>query len=144
MQRPPRPAHAPILDRALGLRTALVSLVIGAAAFGCFQWAQLRGLSDEASRTVAVNTIVVVEVGYLFACRSLTLPTWHIGLFTNASVWLGAGGMLVVQLAFTYLPIMNRLFHTAPLALWWWGVMTAIGSLVFALAEARKAWLTAH
>jgi prolipoprotein diacylglyceryltransferase len=35
---------------------------------------------------------------------------------------------------------MNRLFHTAPIDLWWWGVMTAIGLLVFILAEAKKVW----
>jgi hypothetical protein len=35
---------------------------------------------------------------------------------------------------------MNRLFHTAPIDPWWWAVMTVIGFLVFALAEAKKAW----
>jgi magnesium-transporting ATPase (P-type) len=87
-----------------------------------------------------MNTIVVVEVGYLFACRSLSLPSWKIGLFTNPSVWFGAAAMLGVQLVLTYVPIMNRLFHTAPIDLWWWSVMTAIGLLVFVLAEAKKAW----
>lgn len=140
MHRRPRPARAPILDRALGIRTAVVSLAVGAAAFGCFEWAQLHGMSDEASRTIAVNTIVVVEVGYLFACRSLSLPSWKIGLFTNPTVWLGASGLLGVQLALTYVPVMNHLFHTAPIDLWWWGVLTAIGFLVFVLAEAKKAW----
>jgi cation-transporting P-type ATPase F len=139
MQRPPRPARAPILDRALLVRTVVVSVVVGAAAFGCFEWAQALGMSIEASRTVAVNTIVVVEVGYLFACRSLVLPTWKIGLFTNPNAWLGAAAMLMVQMAMTYVPFMNRLFHTAPIDLWWWGVMSGIGLGVFVLAEARKA-----
>ncbi|MCG3172957.1 MAG: putative cation-transporting ATPase F [Myxococcota bacterium] len=140
MKRHPRAAKASILDRNLGIRTALVSLAVGSAAFGCFNWAQMQGLSGEASRTIAVNTIVVVEVGYLFACRSLVLPSWRIGFFTNHGVWIGAAAMLVVQLAFTYAPIMNRLFHTSPIDLWWWGVMTAAGLLMFLLAEAKKAW----
>jgi magnesium-transporting ATPase (P-type) len=67
MQRRPRAARASILDRALGIRTAVVSLAVGSAAFGCFEWAQRYGLSAAASRTIAMNTIVVVEVGYLFA-----------------------------------------------------------------------------
>jgi cation-transporting P-type ATPase F len=139
MQRRPRPAAASLLDRALGIRTALVSLAVGSAAFGCFAWAQRYGLSDAVSRTIAVNTIVVVEVGYLFACRSIHLPSWKIGLFSNPMVWLGAAFMLVVQLVLTYVPLMNRLFHTAPIELWWWVVMTAIGVLVFVLAELKKA-----
>jgi magnesium-transporting ATPase (P-type) len=144
MQRPPRPATASILDRGLIWRVALVSLLVGGAAFGCFEWAQARGLSVEASRTIAMNTIVVVEVGYLFACRSLRLPAWKIGLFTNPMAWLGAAGMLGVQVAMTYLPIMNRLFHTAPIEAWWWAVMSGIGLGVFALAEAKKALAREH
>lgn len=140
MRRRPRAVDAPLLDRALGLRTAVLSVAVGSAAFGCFAYAQGQGLSDEQSRTIAVNTLVVVEVGYLFACRSLRLPSWQIGFFTNLSVWLGAASMLGAQLAFTYLPLMNRLFHTAPIDLWWWGVMTVLGGTVFALAEGRKAW----
>lgn len=141
MQRAPRPAQAPILDRALGIRTVLVSLAVGVAAFGCFWWAKATGKSIEASRTIAVNTIVVVEVGYLFACRSLTFTSFQIGFFTNKSVWLGAFGMFVLQLGWTYIPLMNRLFHTAPIELWWWAVMAGIGFSVFLLAELKKALL---
>ncbi len=140
MLRPPRPANASILDRGLLVRTGLVSLGVGAAAFGCFEWAELRGLSHEASRTIAVNTIVVLEVGYLFACRSLTLPSWRIGFFSNPGVWFGAAGLFVVQLAMTYLPLMNRVFHTEPIDWWWWAVMSGLGFIVYALAEAKKAF----
>jgi magnesium-transporting ATPase (P-type) len=120
------------------MRTAMLSIVVGGAAFGFFAYAQGQGLSEEASRTVAVNTIVVVEVGYLFACRSLRLPSWHIGFFSNPMVWVGAAAMLGAQLAFTYLPFMNGLFHTAPIDPVWWVVMTGLGGTVFALAELRK------
>ncbi len=139
MHRPPRPAKASILDRALGVRTAIVSIAVGAAAFGCFEWAELHGLAHEVSRTIAVNTIVVIEVGYLFACRSLTLPSWRIGFFSNPGVWLGAGALLLVQLAMTYLPLLNRLLHTAPIEWWWWCVMSGLGLSIYALAEAKKA-----
>lgn len=142
MQRAPRPTQAPILDKNLISRTVLVSLVIGLSAFGCFAWAQSIGLSEEASRTVAVNTIVVVEVGYLFACRSLRLNSWRIGWFSNGYVWLGAFGMLVIQLGMTYLPVLNRLFHTEPIGFGWWVVMTGIGLAVFLLAEVKKLLLS--
>ncbi len=138
MERPPRPVTAPILDRLLVSRVVLFSLVVGASAFACFRWAQAEGLTDEASRTIAINTIVVVEVGYLFACRSLTLPLWKIGPFSNPAIWLGAFGMLAVQMVMTYVPLMNRLFHTAPIELRWWGILTAIGASVLLLAELEK------
>lgn len=138
MDRPPRPVNAPILDGAIGLRTLLVSLVAGSAAFALFEWAERLGTSDAAARTIAVNTIVSIEVGYLFACRSLRLPLMRIGMFTNRWVFLGAGSMLVAQIAFTYVPAMNRLFHTEPIAWWWWAVMTAISLAVFVAAEIKK------
>jgi magnesium-transporting ATPase (P-type) len=138
MQRHPRAASASLFDRALGIRTVVVSLGVGASAFGCFAWAQALGHSEEASRTIAINTIVVFEVGYLFACRSLRLSSWKIGFFSNRGVWLGALGLLGLQLSMTYLPFMNRLFHTEPVEWWWWVVMTGIGLAVFVLAEMKK------
>ncbi|MFF2347375.1 cation transporting ATPase C-terminal domain-containing protein [Pseudarthrobacter sp. NPDC058119] len=67
------------------------------------------------ARTSAVNLFVAVEVFYLFSCRSLTRPVWRIGPFGNRWLLLGvvlqAGG----QLALTYTPLMNGLFHTAPI-----------------------------
>jgi magnesium-transporting ATPase (P-type) len=138
MDRAPRPVNAPILDATLGLRTLLVSLAVGGAAFALFEWALALELGTAEARTIAVNTVVVMEVGYLFACRSLRHSILKIGVWTNPWVFTGATLMLGAQLAFTYLPIMNRLFHSAPLDWWWWGLMTAIGLAVFLAAEAKK------
>jgi magnesium-transporting ATPase (P-type) len=79
MARPPTRPNAPILDASLGVRTLLVSSVMGSLAFGFFEWAQHLGLSTPQARTITVNTIVVAQVGYLFACRSLAVPIWRIG-----------------------------------------------------------------
>ncbi len=138
MQRPPRKVDAPILDRQLALRTLLISAVMGVFAFGFFEWAEHLGHSHEQARTVAVNTIVVSEVGYLFACRSLRLPLWRVGVWSNLWVLGGAALMLLVQVGVTYLPLLNRLLHTAPIDLWWWGVMTGVGFAIFAVAEIKK------
>ena len=52
---------------------------------------------------------------YLFSCRSLTRPVWRMGLF---SPWVVVGVLIqaVGQIAITYSPVMNQLFHTAPIA----------------------------
>jgi cation-transporting P-type ATPase F len=85
-----------------------------------------------------VNAIVAMEAGYLFACRSLRLSIFQIGIFKNPHAFLGAGLMLVAQLGFTYMPIMNRLFHSAPLDAEWWLVLTALGGAIFVGAELAK------
>lgn len=40
---------------------------------------------------------------------------WRIGLFSNRWVVGGVLTQIAGQLALTYLPVMNQLFHTAPL-----------------------------
>ena len=85
-----------------------------------------------------VNTIVLVEVFYLLNCRSLVRPPWAVGFFSNHWIFAGIGGMLLAQLAFTYLPVMNRLFHTAPVGLEAWMHSVLVGLAVFALVEFEK------
>ena len=63
---------------------------------------------------------------------------WRIGFFSNPWVWLGAGVMLLAQIAFTYLPVMNRLFHTSPIAWIWWVYFSVAGVIVFASVETYK------
>jgi Ca2+-transporting ATPase len=138
MQRPPRKVDAPILDRGLAWRTLIISTVIGAFAFGFFELAEQIGHSVEQARTIALNTIVVAEVGYLFACRSLHAPLLRLGVWSNPWVLGGSALMLLIQLVVTYSPLMNRLLHTAPIDARWWLVMTAVGAAIFLVAEVKK------
>ena len=47
--------------------------------------------------------------------------------------------MVMLQLAFTYSPTMNRLFSTAPLGLGQWLEIIAAGALVMVAVAAEKA-----
>lgn len=140
MQRPPRPPGAPLLDRVLLQRTALVSLLILAGVFGLFAWARQQGQSLAEARTVAVNVFVLVEVLYLFNCRSLTQPFWAIGAFSNPWVWGGVGCMLLLQGLFTYAPAFHRVFQTAPISGEAWGWIIAVALACSGIIEMEKAW----
>ena len=72
----------------------------------------------------------MVEAAYLFNCRSLSRGFWQQGLFSNLWVWGGLGAMLVLQLAMTYLPAMNRVFASAPIGLAAWLEIAAAAVLV--------------
>jgi magnesium-transporting ATPase (P-type) len=85
---------------------------------GCyplFHWEQQRGSGVAEARTVAVNLFVMVGLFYLFNCRSFTRSMFAIGLFSNPWVIFGSLAMVALQLAFTYHPAMNALFHSAPI-----------------------------
>ncbi|NNE00477.1 MAG: cation-transporting P-type ATPase [Pirellulaceae bacterium] len=130
MTRPPRDPRAPILTTELIGRIVLVSVVMLIGAFGAFEWAIGQGYSEIVARTVAVNVFVMVELFYLFNCRSLTKSMFELGLLSNRWIGLGVAAMVVLQLAFTYVPIMNRIFHSAPIGwdAWWRILLTGIAT----------------
>jgi magnesium-transporting ATPase (P-type) len=113
MRRPPRRAAEPLLSGFLLWRIALVSVLFVLGSFGMFAWAERSGRTLGEARTIVVNTIVVMEVFYLFSVRYLRLAslTWR-GLVGTPAVLVGVGSTILLQLAFTYLPLMQRLFET--------------------------------
>jgi magnesium-transporting ATPase (P-type) len=140
MQRPPRDPRAPLLSGALAARIGVVSVLMLAGTFGLFAWETHCGASAAEARTVAVNVIVLVELFYLFACRSLERSIFDIGVLTNPWAAWGAVIMLGLQALLTYAPFMHRLFHTAPLGLDAWARILAVAMVVYVVVEAKK-WL---
>ena len=140
MQRPPRAPDAPILTGRMLLQVVLVGLLILIAAFGLFQWELARGAALEAARTVALNTVAVIQALYLINCRSLRHSIWSSGLFRNGWLWLGIVGMLLLQAALTHLPFLNAIFQTVPLGRGEWLRIAGAGLTVLVLVEAQK-WL---
>ena len=141
MQRPPRDPRKPLLTRSLLMRTALVTLISLAGAFGLFAWEHgIEGTNLDEARAAVVNVIVMVQTFYLLNCRSRTRSMFSIGLFSNP--WLIAGILTtwLAQIAFTYLALFNRLFHTGPVRAEAWLYIVAIGVFTFAVVELEK-WL---
>lgn len=139
MRRPPRDPQEPILTFPLFMRSGLVSLIMLAGAFGLFLWEQrVCGSSIEAARTVVINVIVVVEIFYLLNCRSLTRSMISVGVFSNRWALAGIAGMIGAQLLFTYAPVMNRLFHTAPISAEAWGRILFVSLAAWAAVGFEK------
>ncbi|MBI4309698.1 MAG: HAD-IC family P-type ATPase, partial [Candidatus Omnitrophica bacterium] len=141
MQRPPRDPEQPILTFELLMRTGLVVLLMLIGAYWLFWHAQhAEGVSLAEARTMVIDLIVVVEIFYLFNCRSLTQSMFAIGPFTNLWVIGGSIAMVSAQLLFTYSPVMNRLFHSAPIGLKPWLQIVAIAAGIYLIVELEK-WL---
>jgi magnesium-transporting ATPase (P-type) len=138
MSRPPRRPSRPILTRELVGRIALVSALLIAGAFGLFEWALARGMSDAEARTVAVNVFVAGELFYLFNCRSLYRSVATMGFFSNRWLLAGVAAAIALQMLFTYTPAMNSLFDSAPIG-WdaWWRIL-AFGAAVSAAVGLEK------
>ncbi len=139
MQRPPRPPREPILNGFLAWRVLLVSLLFLAGIFGVFNWALERGLPLEEARTLAVNTLVVMEVFYLFSVRYLgkTSLTWRGAMGTRA-VLTSIVTVTVLQLIFTYTPVMAAIFESRPVAIGDGLVVIGVGVALFLILELEK------
>ena len=95
-------------------------------------------MNEEIARTVAVNIFVFGELFYLFDCRSLKYSMFKVGVFSNPYVWLGVIIMILLQLMFTYLPIMNRFFQSKPIGLKSWGIVLVISFVISAVIGVEK------
>jgi magnesium-transporting ATPase (P-type) len=138
MAQPPREPQAPLLGHSLLLRMGSVGGMMLLGGFGLFEWALLHGASVAEARTVAVNVFVVVQILYLFTCRSLTRPALGAGWRGNPWALAGAGAMLLLQVGFTYLPAARRVFHSAPIGWDAWGAVFAVALATAALVEVEK------
>ncbi len=138
MARPPRDPDQPIITWDVAARMFLIAGVMLAGGFGVFKWELHRGADEAAARTVAVNVFVLVEMFYLFNCRSLVRSVFEVGLFSNRWIPVGVVAMALLQLAFTYLPAMNRLFHSAPVGAATWLEAAAIALAGSVLVAAQK------
>ncbi len=139
MIRPPRSPRTPILTRPLIIRIVMVSILLVMGAFGLFKLElALRGGDEALARTLAVNVFVFGEMLYLFNCRSMTQPFWKLGWFSNRLFWAGVAIMTGLQLLYTYLPVLNKVFQSAPLGLAEWALVLGNSLLIYCVVEIEK------
>jgi len=140
MKRPPRNPTEPLVNGFMLWRIGFVTLLMVLVSFGLFLWEQNQGASVEVSRTVAVNALVVAEMFYLFNCRSLQGSILNReGFFGNTLALQAIGGLFLLQLAFTYLPLMQEMFHTAAIDAAAWLRIFVAGVLLLLIVEGEKA-----
>lgn len=139
MKRPPRRPDVPILTRFILWRVGVVSALFAIGIYGQFQLALAQGHAVEVARTMAVNTLVAMEVFYLFSIRFrlrsvLTLE----GVKGTPAVLVAVGIVVLLQAAFTWLPPMQMLFDARALGVWELAQCTAAGVMVLLVLELDK------
>ncbi len=138
MQRMPRAQETPILSSTLIVRIAIVGTLLLIGSFALFGLELRMGSSIEVARTVAANVFVTGELFYLFNCRSLTRSMFSLGLFSNRWLLGGVALMTALQLFFTYSPLMNKMFHTAPIDLMSWLYIVGVGIVIYGTVGIEK------
>jgi len=139
MRRTPRDAHEPVLTTHLIWRVTFVSIILMSGTFGLFIWDMEQGVSIEHARTVAVNTLVMFEIFYLFNSRYITASVFNwAGLTGNRYVLIAIAILIGFQLGFTYLAPMQSLFGTTAIDINIWLRILLVSSSVLLLVELEK------
>ncbi|MGE0151455.1 MAG: cation-transporting P-type ATPase [Reyranellaceae bacterium] len=142
MNRPPRPAGAPLLSPFLLWRIIFVSGLFTAGALAIFFYALDRGLDVPTARTMVVNVIVVFEIFYLFNVRYLHMTSITLrGALGTGPVLIALAVVIAAQFGFTYAPIMQRLFESRPIGLVDGLVIVAAGVVLMLILETEKTLL---
>jgi len=142
MQRPPRRPDEPMLSRFVIWRIFFVSALFLVGIFGMYQWMLAQGATVEAARTVAVNTLVCMEVFYLFSVRYLKAPSFTVqGVKGTPRVLVAVFSVFGLQLLFTYAPFMQSLFASEALPLDTGMLVVLAGVAVLLILEIEKALL---
>jgi magnesium-transporting ATPase (P-type) len=79
------------------------------------------------------------QLAYLFNCRFLSRSSVSADVFRgNRVIWWSALALVVLQLIYTYVPFMNDLFGSEPLALSSWALPVVLSIVIFLAVELLK------
>tara|TARA_R110002096_G_scaffold46676_6_gene124796 strand:+ start:5414 stop:8137 length:2724 start_codon:yes stop_codon:yes gene_type:complete len=139
MQRPPRARNEPLLSKVLVWHIVFVSILFLAGVFGVFSYAIDQGYSIASARTMAVNTLVVLEVFHLFYVRNMygTSITWD-AIRGTRIVWVTVGIVTLAQLSITYFPPLQIVFDTEPVSFVDGLLIVAVSIVCFSILEIEK------
>jgi magnesium-transporting ATPase (P-type) len=139
MGRPPRSRHEPLLSGELVWSIVLVSLLFLCGVYGIFYYATEQGFSVELSRTMAVNTLVVMEIFYLFFIRNIhgTSFTWK-AIRGTKMVWAVVVVITLAQFAITYVPVLQNIFGTDAVPLLQGVLIIGVGVVLLVIIETEK------
>lgn len=139
MQRRPRERRRALLSGELVWHIILVSLLFLLGVFGIYRYAIAQDYPLELARTMALNTLVVMEIVHLLFIRNRHSPrlSWQAVRGTKV-VWLTIACVTLAQLAVTYLSPLQAVFATASVAFADGLIILAIGALLFLAIECEK------
>ncbi|MCG8383695.1 MAG: cation-transporting P-type ATPase [Gammaproteobacteria bacterium] len=139
MRRPPRQRNEPLLTAELGWHIIFVSTLFLGGVFGIYAYAIDRGHPIDLARTMAMNTLVVMEIFHLFFIRNIygTSLTWKAVRGTKV-VWATVAAITGAQFIITYFPPLQGIFGTHPVSFFDGILILCLGVALFTIIETEK------
>ncbi|MFI7296590.1 cation-translocating P-type ATPase [Streptomyces sp. NPDC050121] len=152
MDRPPRSRRERLFSAAVMGRILFLGGIQAACVTAVFFWhIAASGIPfDDFTKDTPVyrEAITMVQAGIVLSqfFNALTVRTdrqsiLKVGLLSNPALLAAGGFGVALMAAISYLPPLQAVFNTAPLAAADWAVLAALGTLPLLADETRKAWL---
>ncbi len=139
MRRPPRPPGESLFAHGMGWQILLGGGLLAALCLGLQHWAIAHGGLHW--QTMVFTVLTLGQLALVLAVRSDTDSLFTQGLLSNRPLLWAVLLTFGLQLATIYLPWLNPIFKTQPLAAWELALCIALAALVFVAVEIEKAWL---
>lgn len=138
IDRPPRNPKEGIMSRLLIERTILVGVLISAGVVYNFITVLNAGDSIEKARTMAVTTMVFFQFFQAWNSRSELQSIFRINLMSNPFLFYSMIAAFLAQLAVIYVPALQWVFRTEPIATGDWLQILMVSASVIVVVEADK------
>lgn len=152
MDMPPRSQKEPLLSKKVMWKAFLWYGILGSAtsAFSYFFVNMQNGWPGRAlaggtdpiyikATTMALAAIVFSQIGAVFNCRTEKQSIFKVGMFANRQVNIGIIFEIALIAFLIYAPIMQTVFHTAPIDWKDWILLCIWPPLILGIEEIRKA-----
>lgn len=141
MRRPPRHRSQGLLSGGLLWHIVFVAGLFLASVFGIYEYAIVQGYSENLARTIAMNTLVVLEIFHILFIRNMntTSLSWK-GIRGTRVLWISIVTVLIGQAAITYVPWLQSVFQTEAINLFDVILIVLLGMLMFVVIECEKQW----
>lgn len=127
MKRRPRNPGESIFAGGMAARILGSGSVIAMGTLGVFAGSYFTSGQDlELARTMAFNTLVFMQLFFVFTCRSEHHSILEVGFWSNPHLILAVLASAALQLAVTYLPFLQPIFYTVALSPFQWGVVMLV------------------
>ncbi|KJS12454.1 MAG: ATPase [Peptococcaceae bacterium BRH_c8a] len=128
MRRPPRQPEESIFSHGLGMRIMGGGALIAVLTLAVFAYFMSADKNIDLARTAAFNTLVFLQLFYVFSCRSEHSGIMEVGLFGNPHLLVAVSVSACLQVAATQVTAIQPIFKTVPLNAFHWAVVIGVAT----------------
>lgn len=143
MKQKPVSPKEPIIDYEMKFLIFLISFITGLLALGVFYYIWKTTGDLDKARTMTFTAVAIDSLLYVFSCRSLRYSIFSKNIFSNKYLIMAVIAGFLIQLPAVYLPFLQNIFQTVPLAIGDWVIVFGVGLFAIVAIEISK-WLFLH